>query len=115
MTNWSLDFAPLLPLPFYWAAIAVALLLVVVLFWRGSLVCQSNLPVIQRAINDNAPYGVSAIAISDADPNELKRILREPIRWADEVRDMVDFAIRSDREVAMDTREDALDRCRSHQ
>ena len=36
MTNWSVDFAPLLPLPVFWAAVAVALCLVVVLFLRGT-------------------------------------------------------------------------------
>ena len=36
MSNWSIDFAPMLPLPVYLAAIAVAALLVAVLFWRRS-------------------------------------------------------------------------------
>ncbi len=34
MTNWSIDFSPLLPTPLFWAAIAVALVLVVVLLLR---------------------------------------------------------------------------------
>jgi hypothetical protein len=32
--NWSVDFAPLLPAPVFWAAVAVAVALVVLLFWR---------------------------------------------------------------------------------
>lgn len=35
-SNWSLDFAPMLPLPLYWAAIAVAVVLVALLLWRRS-------------------------------------------------------------------------------
>ena len=34
MTNWSIDFAPLLPLPIYWIGIAIALGLIVILFVR---------------------------------------------------------------------------------
>ena len=34
MTNWSIDFAPLLPVPLYWGAVVLALILVVVLFLR---------------------------------------------------------------------------------
>ena len=34
MTNWSIDFAPLLPLPIYWIGIAIALGLVAILFAR---------------------------------------------------------------------------------
>ena len=34
MTNWSVDIAPLLPMPLFWAAIAVAILLVIVLLFR---------------------------------------------------------------------------------
>ncbi|MGI9426625.1 MAG: hypothetical protein ACR2PA_25835, partial [Hyphomicrobiaceae bacterium] len=34
MTNWSIDFAPILPLPVFWAAIACAVLLSVILIWR---------------------------------------------------------------------------------
>jgi hypothetical protein len=36
MSNWSIDFAPMLPLPIYFAAIAAALLLVAILLWRRS-------------------------------------------------------------------------------
>jgi hypothetical protein len=34
MSNWSLDFSPMLPTPLYWAAIAVAVLLVGVMLFR---------------------------------------------------------------------------------
>ncbi len=34
--NWSIDFAPLLPAPFFWGAGLVALALVALLFWRGA-------------------------------------------------------------------------------
>ena len=34
MTNWSIDFAPLLPLPIYWIGNAIALGLVAILFAR---------------------------------------------------------------------------------
>lgn len=34
--NWSIDFSPMLPGPFYWAAVIVALVLVAVLLWRGA-------------------------------------------------------------------------------
>ena len=36
MTNWSIDFSPMLPGPFFWIAGALALLLVVLLAWRRS-------------------------------------------------------------------------------
>ncbi len=35
-SNWSLDFAPMLPLPLYWAAVAVAVILVALLLLRRS-------------------------------------------------------------------------------
>ncbi len=35
-SNWSLDFAPMLPLPVYWAAVAVAVILVALLLLRRS-------------------------------------------------------------------------------
>ena len=34
--NWSIDFAPLLPAPFFWGAGLVALALVALLVWRGA-------------------------------------------------------------------------------
>ena len=36
MSNWSIDFAPMLPLPIYIAAIAAAAVLVTILLWRRS-------------------------------------------------------------------------------
>jgi hypothetical protein len=36
MTNWSIDFSPMLPGPFFWAAGALAILLIVLLAWRRS-------------------------------------------------------------------------------
>ena len=36
MSNWSIDFAPMLPLPLYMAAIVAAALLVAILLWRRS-------------------------------------------------------------------------------
>jgi len=35
-SNWSLDFAPMLPLPIYWAAVAVAAILITLLLLRRS-------------------------------------------------------------------------------
>ena len=34
--NWSVDFSPMIPQPLYWAAVAVALVLVGLLAWRGT-------------------------------------------------------------------------------
>lgn len=36
MNNWSIDFAPLLPGPFFWVAAAIGLVLVAMLVWRRS-------------------------------------------------------------------------------
>ncbi len=36
MSDWSIDFAPMLPMPLYWVAVAVTALLVLVLLYRGA-------------------------------------------------------------------------------
>jgi hypothetical protein len=36
MTDWSIDFSPVVPLPVLWAAAAIAVLLCAVLIWRGA-------------------------------------------------------------------------------
>jgi hypothetical protein len=81
MKNWSVDFAPMLPVPLFWAAIAVALVLVGLLFFRrtrgaffrtaalGALLLALANPTLREEEREN--LGNIAIVVMDESTSQL--------------------------------------------
>ena len=64
--NWSIDFAPMLPPPLFWAAVALAVVLVALLFSAA------------RAARCSAPRALAALLLALANPTLARGGAREP-------------------------------------
>jgi hypothetical protein len=81
MKNWSIDFAPMLPAPFFWAAIAIAIILAGLLFFRrtrgavfrtlalGTLLLALANPTLREEEREN--LGNIAIVVMDDSTSQL--------------------------------------------